>query len=582
MLRKLTLLALVLGLAMLARSAVAEEAPPLPSRWIPDDAVIALEVNQAKPVLDLLLDEKTLNAVISLPAYPKVTEQPNVRQLFFGVTILEASLGTDWKTGLRKLFRSGSVSVHPGGGALLIVEADDAALLNRLQDVLLALVKADAENKGQPGRVMSAEYKGVKAWRFGGQAMHAIVGNRLLLANRQELLQAALDLREKPGKCLADTPAYQAARQQAGPNAAGVAVANMEVLKQLPGVQKLLEPNENPMATLLFAGVTESLRGSTWLGFALGVEGDKLVLKAAADGKSPDAAGTASFALPTPDQGAFPQLNVPRRIAAFSFYRNLHDFYAAKDTLFPDRTSGLIFFENMMGIFFTGRDLTDEVLAEAEPQIRVVVAGQKYDPAIGTPRLQIPAFGVVFRLKHPQQFHEVAEEAWQKALGLVNFTRGQQALPGMILDRPMHGDLQFTVAYFAAPKEGEKTDVDSRYNLRPALAMPGDYMILSSTEVLARDLIDAVKQEAEAKTQPRFAAHSLVDVDGGLLTALIKANRENMVGQNMVEKGNTREQAEGEIDMLISLVGLLGGAKLEVASPQGGSRATLEVTLHRQ
>ena len=41
----------------------------------------------------------------------------------------------------------------------------------------------------------------------------------------------------------------------------------------------------------------------------------------------------------------------------------MHKFYAAKDTLFPDRTSGLIFFENMMGIFFSGRDLTDEVLA---------------------------------------------------------------------------------------------------------------------------------------------------------------------------------------------------------------------------
>ena len=35
-----------------------------------------------------------------------------------------------------------------------------------------------------------------------------------------------------------------------------------------------------------------------------------------------------------------------------------------RTTLFPERTSGLIFFENMMGIFFTGRDLTSEVLAE--------------------------------------------------------------------------------------------------------------------------------------------------------------------------------------------------------------------------
>ena len=57
-----------------------------------------------------------------------------------------------------------------------------------------------------------------------------------------------------------------------------------------------------------------------------------------------------------------PHLDVPRQIAGASVYRDLHGFYAAKDDLFPERTSALIFFENMMGIFFSGKDLTEEVL----------------------------------------------------------------------------------------------------------------------------------------------------------------------------------------------------------------------------
>ena len=56
--------------------------------------------------------------------------------------------------------------------------------------------------------------------------------------------------------------------------------------------------------------------------------------------------------------------------------------FPSKDELFPERTSGLIFFENMMGIFFTGRDLTEEVLAETGSDIRVVVAEQQYDPQV--------------------------------------------------------------------------------------------------------------------------------------------------------------------------------------------------------
>ena len=98
-----------------------------------------------------------------------------------------------------------------------------------------------------------------------------------------------------------------------------------------------------------------------------------------------------------------PNLVVPGQIAAVSMYRDLHQFYSAKDELFPDRTSGLIFFENMMGIFFSGKDLTNEVLAQTLPDIRVVVAEQRYDEKTGTPAMKLPGFAVVIQLRDPGQ-----------------------------------------------------------------------------------------------------------------------------------------------------------------------------------
>ena len=231
-----------------------------------------------------------------------------------------------------------------------------------------------------------------------------------------------------------------------------------------------------------------------------------------------------------------------------SFHRDLHAFYAAKDKLFPDRTSGLIFFENMMGIFFTGRDLTDEVLAETKPEFRIVVAEQQYDAKTGTPRIQIPAFAAIFRLKNPDKFREVAEEAWQKALGLINFTRGQKAQPGLILDRPIHNGVQFTVSRFPLPKESERQNLDVQYNFRPSLAMLGDYLVLSSTEGLARDLIDTLKDEMAQPVKPLAGTHSLLELSGGQLASILGANRENLVRQNMLEKGHSQEQAERETD----------------------------------
>ena len=307
------------------------------------------------------------------------------------------------------------------------------------------------------------------------------------------------------------------------------------------------------MAALLFGGIQDALRGANWLAMGLRVEGTTLSLSAVTGGKAVDTSGLTGFTWPGPNQGALPNLAVPGRIAAISLYRDLHGFYAAKDKLFPERTSGLIFFENMMGIFFSGRDLTEEVLGQLDPEVRLVVAEQQYDPAVGTPKLQIPAFAAVFRLKDPKKFAEVAEEAWQKALGLVNFTRGQKALPGLIIDRPSYGETRFSVAYFSAASEKDRKNLDMRFNFRPALAQWGDYLILSSTDGLAKDLIDALKKEKTESVKALAQTHSLVEIDVTQIASALAANRDAMVRQNMVEKGTSRQEAETKIDLLITV-----------------------------
>ena len=259
----------------------------------------------------------------------------------------------------------------------------------------------------------------------------------------------------------------------------------MQVLRQHPPIRQALETRDNPLGTLLFADVMQALAKANWLAMGLETDGNLLTLKAVTDVKaSVDANATGFSGVAGPDAVASPLIPLPRQVAGLSLFRDLYAFYAAKDELFPNRTSGLIFFENMMGIFFSGRDLTEEVLAETTPDIRIVVAEQDYDPQIGTPRVRIPAFAAVFRLRDPQNYQIVAEEAWQKALGLVNFTRGQQGLPGLIIDRFTHADVKFTTAYFSDRNVDDRSALETRYNLSPSLAMFDDYMILSSTEQL--------------------------------------------------------------------------------------------------
>jgi hypothetical protein len=236
----------------------------------------------------------------------------------------------------------------------------------------------------------------------------------------------------------------------------------------------------------------------------------------------------------------------------------------------------------MMGIFFSGRDLTNEVLAQTRPEIRLVVAEQKFDPAIGTPAVKLPAFALVLRLRDEEEFDEIAEEAWQKAIGLVNFTRGQQALPGLIIDRPSYANTKMTVSYFSTAEIEDKTKLAQRFNVRPTLAMPGDFLVLSSTDGLARDIIDAVNNEIEHQVEPLAQIHSLVEIEGGQLASIIKANRDTLILGDMVKKGRTQEEAEAGIDLLITIARLCKQIKLSVGVTEKTTEARLEMKLNLQ
>jgi hypothetical protein len=580
-------LVLVFTLAVIVLQSVSSgQTFPPANRWIPQNAVISLELSDPKALLGLLAGEKATAAITALPLYNKLVSQPQFQEFFNVVKFMEMSLGTDWRTGLSKLTGGGvTLAVCPENTVLLIIDAEDQNMLDRLHEMLLNMARSEAEKQGQPGRVASLQYGDVTAWTLDGKEAHAIIGKRLIYSNRPEGLKSALELRfEANSASLASNSGYQAAKRETETGTVATIFADLKLLMQLPDLARLFQQqSKNPLAALAFSGIIESVRDSNWLALELNIQDNTFVFQATVDGQVADLSGPAAFALPKePDEGVLPNISVPRRIAAMSLYRDLHQFYAAKDDLFPERTSGLIFFENMMGIFFSGRDLTNEVLAETKPEIRFVLAEQQFVPSIGTPVIKYPAFAVILRLRHPEQFDEVAEEAWQKAVGLINFTRGQQALPGLIIDRPVYKDMKITTAYFSTTEVEDKSKLDQRFNVRPALAMPGEYLILSSTDDLARDLIDALSGEMKQGGKPIAQTHSLLEIEGSQLASIMQANRRFMVRDNMIKKGNTQEQAETGIDMIIAVAELIKRVELSIGMNESLTRARLEVKLNLQ
>ena len=573
----------ILVLAMAPAMAVGAEAPlPAAAEWVPSQAIVVVNVSRPKAVWDMILQPRVVKAVTSSAAYKAKAAEKGFREMQAVVTFLERRFGADWQTILRR-FTGGGVTwaVGPRGGSLLIIDSLDTEVANGLHDFVMLMVKGDAEKKGKKDPVRREKYGDVTIWTLGPNEAHAIVGRRVLIANRVGVIKVALDLRGKSGgKSVASLGAYRKARKAGGADPVAMVYLDTAVVNKVPKVAKALATEKNPLLSLLAAPITEAFVKSSWLAVSLRIKGDSLTFDAVTDG-SISPTGAARFAIPAKaGDGAAPNLAVPRRLAAMSVYRDLRGFYAAKDTLFPERTSGLIFFENMMGIFFTGRDLTSEILAEMGPKVRLVVAEQKYAKAVGTPAVQLPAFAMVIPLKNPKRFAPVVEEAWQKAIGLVNFTRGQKALPGLLIDRPVHNGTKYTVAAFSPPADKGSTPVDIRFNFRPAIAVAHGHLILSSTDALTEDVMDALGKEAARPGKPTPGAHSTIEIDGVQLASILTANRENMVRGNMVDKGNTREQAEGEIDMLLGIAGYVSRVGLTLGSGKDRSKVSLRIQLN--
>jgi len=185
---------------LLCRTALAAEELPPAGTLIPKDAIVALEISNPKALIEVVLQPKVTKAITALPAYKKLSDDKEFRQVLQLVRLMETMFDTDWKSGLKKLTGGGiTFAVCPNDTVLLIVDSEDARMLQRIHDVFLGIARGEAEKQGQPGKVLSAEYRGVTGWTFNGKEAHAIIGKRLVIANRVEALKAALDRRAEPG-----------------------------------------------------------------------------------------------------------------------------------------------------------------------------------------------------------------------------------------------------------------------------------------------------------------------------------------------------------------------------------------------
>jgi hypothetical protein len=450
----------------------------------------------------------------------------------------------------------------------LVVRSKDTDLLQRTNRLLIEMVEQDAHDKGHESPVKSKEYRGAMAWTLGKDEFHVILGDTLIVSNKQEGIKTALEMAAGEGPpSIAELDLWREARGRLPPGSVGWAFARMDTLRQ-GGVAKEFyeEKPNNPALPILFGGLSHVLAAAPYVTASLVLNDDRIALRAEVP-RDPGAAGWPEpyrgFYSASPGEEAAEPLRPARAIASLSFYRDFKAMWDAREHLVAaEALPGFTELEsNAAPVLFGGREFSTEVLAEFEPRFRLVAAAQDYSRSRMVPDLKIPAFALVAELKHPDEFGPELIIAFQSVLGLVNLGFGQQGQPRLMLANQVHKGFEIQAAHFLGKRaKGDGAGVHLRHNFRPACAIAGRYFVLGSTVDIVKDVIDAI---GDVNAPPKTTAHNIVfEANVAQICEVLEQNKEPLVSQNMVSSGNTRLQAEQEFDTLVKVLGLFSQGKL--------------------
>jgi hypothetical protein len=557
---------------------------PKGAEWASKDAVIYLESSNPQVLLDRTLDPKFQAYLVSIPPYARFIKSDAFTQQKAGVNFVATLLDTTWEKGVRALAGGGvvlAVEVEKGKPpwGYLAVTPSDAAFLDKAHTKLLELARADAQGKSKPDPVKESEYKGVKIYSVGAGETHAIIEGALVLTQTDVALKAVID-RSKGGKfeSIAGNKDWAAKRATVKPETVAWSFARLDRLREIDAKRFTIPEMVDGGATFLFAPWIEAVRKAPWVAASINWGEARMIADIQVPNPPKGYSNALKTYLPTAGKSAPAPLKPKGVIASMSLWRDLSAIWEVRNELFtPQFVQGLAQLDTVAGQYFGGRDFGTGVLGAISSHWRLVVATQDFSKLDPIPDLKLPAFALVIDLKpDDDEFAQRLKVAFQSFVGLANIGAAQTKAPPLELLSEQVDGVTIASTRFMVSKgvDYKKGGVHQRHNFSPSAAQIDNHFVISSSVGLVRDLIPAVR----AKETPSNST-VILQADGGAVAKLLELNRQRLITQNMMEKGNDKASASSEIDVLLGLLRYVGQGELSAKDGEKSLNFKLDLTL---
>jgi hypothetical protein len=351
---------------------------------------------------------------------------------------------------------------------------------------------------------------------------------------------------------------------------------NIEAIRE-GGIAKVLfaGKTDNPVAELLVGGLLDTLRHTPYMTASLTLDQRHTRLELTTPHQQawtseareyyfgPDGSGRASA-----------PLQVSNQLLTLSTYRDLSTMWLRAGDLFKDNiVDQFAQAESNLSTLFSGKDFGEEILGEVHPEIQLVAARQTFADKVPQPAIKLPAFAAIFRLQDPETIRPDFRRTYQSLIGFLNIVGSMNGQPQLDLDIEKEDAYQIVSATFLAEKDASPGGLKIQYNFSPSIAFAGEYFVVSSTTALARELAQTVGEG----TRPSTELNSTVQLNVDGVSNILDENRPQLVAQNMLSEGHSKEEAERAINDLLELLGAVKTASIDLGTSGEMLRASLQV-----
>lgn len=530
---------------------------------LPQSTVLYAELRHPDQLVEGLLDHPLRSRIESIDVVKQAYSGKEFREFQAVVAVVESQIGQTWSEMLKTLAGGGismAVDAQTQGVALLICGRDEEAS-QKAVNAIVRLARQDAKDKGNDDPIEEGEYRGIKAYGADKTRM-ALMGKWLVVTNKGELGKLIIDTYlDQTGSSLATQKRFKAAREQASADAVAWAYVDIETLRNA-GVAKDLFAGDagNPLGELLVGGILSNLQKTPHATASLHAskQGLSLELKAPhADAWVPE---TRRHYFGTDGRAPAP-LQAKDTVLSISAYRDLSEMWLRSGDLFNEQMNDkLAEADSNLSTLFSGKDFGEDILGVVAPGVQLVVTRQLFQPNDPQPAIKLPAFAAVFQLKDPEVMRGDLRRTFQSLVGFLNVIGAMNGQPQLDMDSERQGEKQIITTRYVPEKGADLKRLKINYNFSPSVAFVGDRFVVASTDKLVRELAS----QAEVVAGDPQIPNTVVATNFSVLKEILDDNRGQLVAQNMLKEGHSKQEAEQQIDILLTILGFFKDANLQL------------------